>query len=154
MSSTKKINKSKIFVQNPYKSWNILVTRLGHIKLENTDMQTIKIQISMEMRFVSLTTVYPIKNNIVTCQVHLALVKRVQCTVSSSFLNFWVVITRSGLVHLLTDQRIPGPVSCCCLEPGWFVGDPTPLAHGNIYVIWVFCTWWPLILPFKCKCTF
>ncbi len=30
---------------------------------------------------------------IVTCQVHPALVKRVQCTVHSSFLNFWVVIT-------------------------------------------------------------
>ena len=22
-----------------------------------------------------------------------------------------------GLVHLWTDQRIPGPVSCCCPEP-------------------------------------
>ncbi len=32
---------------------------------------------------------------IVTCQVHPALVKRVQCTIRSSFFNFfWVVITR------------------------------------------------------------
>ena len=34
--------------------------------------------------------------------------------------------------HSVTDQRIPGPVSCRCLEPGWFVGDPTPLARDNI----------------------
>ncbi len=40
----------------------------------------------------------------------------------------------SGLVHLLTDQRITSPVSCCCLEPGWFVGDPIPLARDNILV--------------------
>ena len=39
-------------------------------------------------------------------------------------LNFWVV---------LTDQRITGPESCHCLEPGWFVGDPIPLARDNIY---------------------
>ncbi len=32
----------------------------------------------------------------------------------------------------LTDQRIPGPVSCRCPEPRWFVGDPIPLACGNI----------------------
>ncbi len=36
-----------------------------------------------------------------------------------------------GLVRLLTDQRIPGPVSCRCLEPRWFVGDITPLARDN-----------------------
>ncbi len=30
--------------------------------------------------------------------------------------------------------RIPGPMSCCCLEPGWFVGDPTPLARDNMYM--------------------
>ena len=28
--------------------------------------------------------------------------------------------------------RIPGPVSCRCLEPGWFVGDPTSLARDII----------------------
>ncbi len=37
--------------------------------------------------------------------------------------------------HLLMDQRIPGPVSCRLLEHGWFVGDPTPLARDNVYVI-------------------
>ncbi len=37
-----------------------------------------------------------------------------------------------GLVHLWTDQRIPGPVSCRCPEPRWFVGDPTPLARDNM----------------------
>ena len=24
-------------------------------------------------------------------------------------------------------------MSCLCLEPGWFVGNPTSLAHDNIY---------------------
>ena len=24
-------------------------------------------------------------------------------------------------------------MSCCCLEPGWFVGDSTPLARDNIF---------------------
>ena len=33
------------------------------------------------------------------------------------------------------DQRIPGPVSCRCLEPGWFVGDPYPLALDSIIII-------------------
>ena len=37
-----------------------------------------------------------------------------------------------GLVHLWTDQRIPGPLSCRCLEPGWFVGDPASLARDNM----------------------
>ena len=41
----------------------------------------------------------------------------------------------SGFVHLLTDQRIPGPVSCRSPEPRWFVGDPTSLAHDNIHPI-------------------
>ena len=36
------------------------------------------------------------------------------------------------LVNRLED---PWPVSRCCLEPRWFVGDPTSLAHNNIYVI-------------------
>ena len=69
---------------------------------------------------------------IVTCQAHPALVKRVQCTVHS-FFKFWVTLLgKSGLVHLLTDQRITGPVSCRCPEPGWFVGDPIALARDNI----------------------
>ncbi len=42
---------------------------------------------------------------IVMCQVQPALVKRVLCTVRS----------------------------CHCLEPGWFVGDPTPLARDNVF---------------------
>ena len=50
------------------------------------------------------------------------------------------------LVHLWTDQRIPGPVSCCCLEPGWFVGDPTPLARDNIYVPRLIRNWFLITL--------
>ncbi len=41
-------------------------------------------------------------------------------------------------MNLWTDQmipRIPGPVSCRCLEPGWFVGDPTPLACDNMLLL-------------------
>ena len=41
---------------------------------------------------------------------------------------------RSGLVHLLMDQRIPGPMSCRCPEPRWFVKDPTSLARDNILI--------------------
>ncbi len=48
-----------------------------------------------------------------TCQAHPVLVKRANQT-----------------VHLWTDQRIPGPVSCRC--PGRFVGDPASLARDNI----------------------
>ncbi len=33
-------------------------------------------------------------------------------------------------------QRIPGLVSCRCLEPGWFVGDPTSPARDNIYAMY------------------
>ena len=47
----------------------------------------------------------------------------------------WFQLCRSGLVHLIMDQRITGPVSCRCLEPQWFVGDPTDLARDNIYVL-------------------
>ena len=64
------------------------------------------------------------------CQVHPVLVKRVQCTVRSFLFKFLGSMAR--LVHLWTDQRIPGPVSCRCPEPGWFVGNPTPLARDNI----------------------
>ena len=42
------------------------------------------------------------------------------------------IFCRLGLVHLWMDQRIPGPVSCGCLKPGWFVGDPTSLARDNM----------------------
>ncbi len=52
-----------------------------------------------------------------TCQVHHVLVRSVLLL---------------GLVHLWTDQRIPGPTFCRCLEPGWFVGDLTPLARDKI----------------------
>ena len=45
-----------------------------------------------------------------TCQAHPALVKLVKCT-------------------------IPGPVSCRCQEPRWFVEDPTPMARDNIFEI-------------------
>ncbi len=44
-------------------------------------------------------------------------------------------LSKTGSVYgpfFLTDQRITGPVSCRCLEPGWFVGDPTPLARESI----------------------
>ena len=37
-------------------------------------------------------------------------------------------VSHVGLVHLWTDQRIPGPVSCHCP----FVGDPASLARDNI----------------------
>ncbi len=32
-----------------------------------------------------------------------------------------------------TDQRIPGPMSCRCPEPRWFVGDPTSLARDKTF---------------------
>ena len=59
---------------------------------------------------------------IVACQVHPAFVKQVQSR--SIFLNFkWSVIRLKG----------PWSVSRCCPEPRWFIGDPTWLAHDNIY---------------------
>ncbi len=48
------------------------------------------------------------------------------------FLSRWLSSLLVGLVHLWTDQRIPGPVSCRC--PGRFVGDHASLARNNIVV--------------------
>ena len=28
-------------------------------------------------------------------------------------------------------------MSCCCLEPRWFVGDPTPLARDNMFILYI-----------------
>ena len=53
---------------------------------------------------------------IVTCQTHPALVKRVQWSVR--IFQFLVVY--------------PWPVSRHCLEPRWFVRDPTSLARDNM----------------------
>ncbi len=52
------------------------------------------------------------------CQVHPVLVKTGQMYGPFFVKNFF--------------GRIPGPVSCHCLESGWFVGDPTSLARDNI----------------------
>ena len=35
---------------------------------------------------------------------------------------------------LLSQLWIPGQLSCRCLEPGSFIGDPTLLARDNIYL--------------------
>ncbi len=56
-----------------------------------------------------------------TCQAHPALIKQAQ----------WSVRLFQFLVNRLED---PWPMSCRCLEPRWFVGDPTLLARDNIYV--------------------
>ena len=36
------------------------------------------------------------------------------------------------LVRFVRSLKGPWPVSCRCLEPRWFVGDPTSLARDNI----------------------
>ena len=53
-----------------------------------------------------------------TCQVQAALVKWVQCTVRSSFLNFWVVITRLALC--VTPQVGGSPVGVRFSPPQWW----------------------------------
>ncbi len=52
---------------------------------------------------------------IVTCQAHPVLVKKAN-QVCGSFLAPQVGGSPVGLVHLWTDQRIPGPMSCRCLS--------------------------------------
>ncbi len=60
--------------------------------------------------------------DIVTCQVHSVSVKRVQCTVRLSFLNFWVALLVSFILSL------PG----ARVVRWWFVGDPTLLTRDNM----------------------
>ncbi len=51
------------------------------------------------------------------------------------FLSRWLPV---GLVHLWTDQRIPGPVPCCC--PGGSLETP-PRWHATIFLIKVRHYW-------------
>ncbi len=70
---------------------------------------------------------------IVTCQAHPALVKRVQQSVS--IFRFLVVCHYVNFVRIrppVNGLEDPWPMSRCCLEPRWFVGDPTSLARGNM----------------------
>ncbi len=59
--------------------------------------------------------------SIVTCQAQPVLVKKANQMCGSFLL---------GLVHLWTDQRIPGPVSCCC--PSGLLETPSRW-HGTVY---------------------
>ncbi len=63
---------------------------------------------------------------IVTCQAHPALVKKANQMCGSFLLIFFY------LVHLWTDQRIPGPVSCRC--PSGSLETP-PRWHATIYYL-------------------
>ena len=66
-------------------------------------------------------------NHIVTCQAHPALVKRGQWSVC--VFQFWL----SCPVHLLTDQRIPGPCLVAARSQGGLLETP-PRWHATIYL--------------------
>ncbi len=73
-----------------------------------------------------------------TCQAHPVLVKKANQMCGSFLLKFlsrWLssllIVKCLGLVHLWTDQRIPGPVSCRC--PNGSLETP-PRWHATISI--------------------
>ena len=73
--------------------------------------------------------------DIVTCQAHPVLVKKGESNVRFvPFKTFYLggYLVCLGLVHLWTDQRIPGPVSCRC--PGGSL-ETLPRWYATIYLI-------------------